>query len=138
MKRLFLTAGFAALLALSAPAEAEPMSRVPGHRPPDEVWPGDASERWFFGDGGFGCPLWWCGDAGRAPQRPPQRDANERWFFGDGGFGCPLWWCGDAGLAPQRPPQAEPSERWFFGDGGFGCPLWWCGDRRGDRPAGGG
>ena len=78
MKRLFLTAGFAALLALSAPAEAEPMSRGPDHRPPDEVWPGDASERWFFGDGGFGCPLWWCGDAGLARRKGrAQADAQR-------------------------------------------------------------
>jgi hypothetical protein len=95
MRRLLLTIGLAALLALSAPAEAEPMIGGPDGQTPDQLGPAQAGERWFFGDGGFGCPPWWCGDAGRPPQRPPQHDPGERWFFGDGGFGCPPWWCGD-------------------------------------------
>jgi hypothetical protein len=137
MKRLLLATGFVALLASSAPAGAEPaISGGADDRPTAGLQPSAAGERWFFGDGGFGCPLWWCDDAGLAPDRPRQADASERWFFGDGGFGYPLWWCDDAGLAPDRPRQAEASERWFFGDGGFGCPLWWCDDRFDDQPAG--
>jgi hypothetical protein len=103
MKRLLLATGFAALLALSAPAKAEPaISRGADHRAIDS--PRSASERWFFGDGGFGCPLWWCGDAGLAPERARQADPSERWFFGDGGFDCRGWQCSRARSGVGGPP----------------------------------
>jgi hypothetical protein len=93
MKRLLLTAGLAVLLASNAPAGAEPAMSGSDNRGPDGLQLRDATERWFFGDGGFGCPLWWCGDASLPPDRPRQADASERWFFGDGGFDCRSWQC---------------------------------------------
>ena len=107
MKRLVFATGFAVLLAWSAPAAAEPAMSGPDERPPAGLQLHDARERWFFGDGGFSCPLWWCGDAGLPPDRPRQAAASERWFFGDGGFGCPLWWCGDR-FGDDPAGQGEP------------------------------
>jgi hypothetical protein len=94
MKRFLFPAGFATALALSAPGLAEPVMLVPDaglQVERDSVRLGASSDEWFFGDGGFGCPLWWCGDqgvrVGVAPQRAPRPDPSDFWFFGDGGFG---------------------------------------------------